>query len=100
MDQKMDKEIEAKVEELLKSYDKRKLSLEEMDKVSGGGGGLAAGVDGKGYDFDFVVTLGQSMAEGFGFDVAADTLCAMFGINPYEKNNCGGSFDVDTETAS
>ena len=36
----MDKEIEAKVEEFVKSYGRRELSMDEADKVSGGIDGL------------------------------------------------------------
>ena len=75
----------------------RELSMDEMDKVSGGGDGkgYAAAIDGKGYSEDFVLSMGRNMAETFGFDVAADTLIAMFGLHPHEKDKCGGSNDVE-----
>lgn len=92
----MDKEMMAKVEEFVKEYGKRELSMEELDKVSGGGDGkgYAVAVDGKGYREDFIVNLGRTMQQTYGFDVAADTLIAMFGLHPHEKDKCAESIDV------
>ena len=62
--------------------DIRELSLNEMDKVSGGTDVLVNGTvwsEGEVYD------LAMSMVDAFGYDVAAATFCEMTGLSPYES---------------
>ena len=74
--------------------DMRELSLEEMDKVSGGTDVLVNGTvwsEGEVYD------LAMSMVDAFGYDVAAATFCEMTGLDPYEikRTHKGGCSDKE-----
>ncbi|MBR2257267.1 MAG: hypothetical protein IJ899_08005 [Blautia sp.] len=92
----MDKEIKAKVEEFVKEYGRRELSMDEMDQVSGGGDGkgYAAAIDGKAYREDFILNMGRTMEQTFGFDVAADALCKMFGLDPVNEKRHSADIDA------
>ena len=79
----MDKEMMGKVNELLKANGKRELSLDEMDKVSGGVDGIY-GVDGHYYTEPEILAIGRTTAENLGYNVAAEVLCGMFMMDPSE----------------
>ena len=82
----MDKEIKAKVEEFVKEYGKRELSMEELDKVNGGWETLRA-VNGQYYTGAEIGDLAYSMVDAFGWDVAGESICIMFGVSPNEARN-------------
>ena len=74
--------------------DMRELSLDEMDKVSGGTDVLVNGTvwsEGEVYD------LAMAMVDSFGYDVAAATFCEMTGLDPYEskRTHKGGCSDKE-----
>ena len=79
----MDKDMMDKVNEAMKANDMRKLSLDELDKVSGGAGSIRS-VDGIWYDEAFVLDLGRNMTQQFGYQVAAQILCEKFGYSKTE----------------
>ena len=90
----MDKEMQAKVEEFVKSYGRRELSMEELEQVSGGTDVLVNGTvmsEGEVYD------LAMSVVDAFGYDVAADAFCTMTGLSPYEikRTRKGGCSDKE-----
>ena len=64
----------------------RELSLDEMDKVSGGWETLRA-VDGQYYTGPQIGKLAYSMVDAFGWDIAGETICKMFGVSPNEARN-------------
>ena len=82
----MDKEMQAKVEEFVKSYGKRKLSMDELDKVNGGWETLRA-VNGQYYTGAEIGDLAYSMVDAFGWDIAGESICKMFGVSPNEARN-------------
>ena len=90
----MDKEMMAKVNEVLKKSGRRELSMDEMDKVVGGTDVLVNGTvksEGEVYD------LAMSMVDAFGYDIAASTFCTMTGLDPYEikRTRKGGCSDKE-----
>ena len=71
----MNKEIKAKVEEFVKEYGKRELSLDEVDQVAGGGLKFQNYEINTEEDLDyFVYTIIAAIEENFGRDVTADIL--------------------------
>ena len=70
----MDKEMQAKVEEFVKSYGRRELSLDEMDKVSGGTGSNDDPYEPRiaGMTEREMGSLLQAIVDSFGIDVAVD----------------------------
>ena len=61
--------------------DMRELSLDEMDKVSGGTDVLVNGTvksEGEVYD------MAMALVDAWGYDIAADMFCKMTGLDPYE----------------
>ena len=64
----------------------RELSLDEMDKVSGGWESLRS-VDGQYYTGAQIGALAYSMVDAFGWDIAGETICKMFGVSPNEARN-------------
>ena len=74
------------------NMNKRELSLDEMDKVSGGVDGIT-GIDGHYYTEGEILTLGRATAQTFGYDVAADMLCELFMLSKTEikKRNRSGA---------
>ena len=79
----MKPEIKAKVDEFLKTRGIREVSMDEMDKVSGGVDGIY-GVDGHYYTEQEIVAIGRTTAENLGYNVAAEVLCGMFMMDPSE----------------
>ena len=84
----MDKEIMDKVNEMMKAHGKRELSLDEMDKVSGG---VDPEFEEKAYN------LGMAMVGSFPYDVAASAYCEIFGLSQREAIDFGkgGGSDKD-----
>ena len=84
----MDKEIMDKVNEMMKAHGKRELSLDEMDKVSGG---VDPEFEEKAYN------LGMAMVGSFPYDVAASVYCDIFGLSQREAIDFGkgGGSDKD-----
>ena len=85
----MDKEMQAKVEEFVKSYGKRELSMDELDKVNGGWETLRA-VNGQYYTGAQIGDLAYSMVDAFGWDVAGESICIFLGGSPNEARNIKG----------
>lgn len=84
----MDKEIMDKVNEMMKANGMRELSMDEMDKVSGG-------VD-PAYEAE-AYKLGMTLIEQFPYDIAASVYCEMVGISKREAitYNIGGNSDKE-----
>ena len=79
----MDKEMMAKVNEVLKANGRRELSLDEMDKVSGGNvGGIT--VNGIWTSEDEINEMWGQVVNAVGYDVAGDLFCDTYGIAKYE----------------
>ena len=60
----------------------RELSLDEMDKVSGG---VDIYCNGTTKSDDEVYDMAMAMVDAFGYDVASATFCKMTGLDPYES---------------
>ena len=84
----MDKEMLDKINEVLKANGTRELSLDEMDKVSGG-------VD-PAYEAE-AYKLGMTLIEQFPYDIAASVYCEIVGISQREAitYNIGGNSDKE-----
>ena len=67
----------------------RELSMDEMDKVSGGSVEGIVGIDGKFYAEDFIVSMAYNMTNEFGYDIAAGVICDMFGLSKNEIKRSG-----------
>ena len=74
----MDKEMKAKIDEILKDYGRRELSPDELDKVNGGKVEGMYGIDGNYYSEQDIVNLGRITAKNLGYNVAAEILCELF----------------------
>ena len=70
----MDKEMKAKIDEILKANGKRELSLDEMDQVSGGGN-FPSDYRLAGYTAAEAGGMLQLIYETLGIDAAADFAC-------------------------
>ena len=87
----MDKEMQAKVEEFVKSYGRRELSLDEMDKVSGGGYYIPQTDEEK----KQLAEMFYTMTDSFGFDVALEMFMKTTGYTTYSNGVKGGGTDRD-----
>ena len=74
----MDKEIKAKVDELMKDLGTRELSLDEMDRVSGGS--FPADYRINGYTAAEAGGMLQAVYDNFGLDVAEAYAIEVFGV--------------------
>ena len=77
----MDKEMKAKIDEVLKTNGKRELSLDEMDKVSGGTDIL---MNGNVVSEAEAYNVAMALFDQFGYDIAAEMFCTMTNIDKYE----------------
>ena len=80
----MDKEMQAKIDEILKDYGRRELSPDELDKVNGGKAEGIYGIDGNYYSEQDIVNLGRITAKNLGYNVAAEMLCELFMMSKTE----------------
>ena len=84
----MDKELMDKMNEALKANGKRELSLDDMDKVSGGVDGVTAS-NGKYFTKKELLEFARDLTQTVGYDVAGKMICEMFGLAPNEpKKQC------------
>ena len=74
----MDKEMQAKIDEILKANSRRELSLDEMDRVSGGS--IPADYRINGYTVAEAGGMLQAVYDNFGLDVAEAFAIEFFGI--------------------
>ena len=74
----MDKEMKAKIDEVLKTNGKRELSLDEMDRVSGGS--FPADYTVNGYTAAEAGGMLQAVYDNFGLDVAEKFAIEVFGV--------------------
>ncbi len=74
----MDKEMKAKIDELLKTNGKRELSLDEMDRVSGGS--FPADYRINGYTAAEAGGMLQAVYDNLGLDVAEAFAIEFFGV--------------------
>ena len=74
----MDKEMKAKIDEVLKTNGKRELSLDEMDRVSGGS--FPADYRINGYTAAEAGGMLQAVYDNFGLDVAEAFAIEVFGV--------------------
>ena len=83
----MDKEMQAKVEEFVKSYGRRELSMDEMDKVVGG-----YYIPQTDEERKQLIDLAYAMTDSFGFDVALEAFKKTTGYTTYSNGvKCGGT---------
>ena len=85
----MDKEMQAKVEEFVKSYGRRELSLGELDKVVGGYVPQTDEERGQ------LIELAYAMTDSYGFDVALEMFMQITGYETYRAGVKGGGTDRD-----
>ena len=90
----MDKELMDKMNEALKANGKRELSLDDMDKVSGGVDGVTAS-NGKYFTKKELLEFACDLTQTMGYDVAGRMICEMFGLAPNEPNMQCGSDSVE-----
>ena len=74
----MDSEMKAKVEEFLKTNGRRELSMDEMDRVSGGS--IPADYRINGYTVAEAGGMLQAVYDNFGLDVAEAFAIEVFGV--------------------
>ena len=74
----MDKEMKAKIDEILKANSRRELSLDEMDRVSGGS--FPADYRINGYTAAEAGGMLQAVYDNFGLDVAEAFAIEVFGV--------------------
>ena len=74
----MDKEMKAKVDEFLKTNGRRELSMDEMDRVSGGS--FPADYRVNGYTAAEAGGMLQAVYDNFGLDVAEAFAIEVFGV--------------------
>ena len=85
----MDKEMMAKVNEILKANGRRELSLDELDKVVGG-----YYVPNTDEEREQLAEMFYAMTDSFGFDVALDMFMETTGYTTYRHNlSCGTDRD-------
>ena len=96
----MDKEIKAKVDELMKNLATRELSLDEMDKVSGGAGECFQATRIKTEDdlVYYVYTFLGSMEKAYGKDVVSSYIKQDFPsynvLKDYESYGLDGLYNT------
>ena len=81
----MDKEMLAKVNEVLKANGKRELSMDEMDKVVGG---YVPKTD---EDKKQLAEMFYAMTDSYGFDIALDMFMKTTGYDTYRDGVSGGT---------
>ena len=86
----MDKEMQAKVEEFVKSYGKRELSMDELDKVVGG-----YYVPNTDEERKQLIDYAYALTDAFGFDVALEMFMKTTGYTTYSNGVKGGGTDRD-----
>lgn len=74
----MDKEMQAKIDEILKANSRRELSLDEMDRVSGGS--IPADYRINGYTAAEAGGMLQAVYDSLGLDVAEAFAIEVFGV--------------------
>ena len=74
----MDKEMKAKIDEVLKTNGRRELSMDEMDRVSGGS--FPADYRINGYTAAEAGGMLQAVLDNFGLDVAEKYAIEVFGV--------------------
>ena len=74
----MDKEMKAKVDEILKTNGRRELSMDEMDRVSGGS--FPADYRVNGYTAEEAGGMLQAVYDNLGLDVAEKFAIEVFGV--------------------
>ena len=82
----MDKEMQAKVEEFVKSYGRRELSMDEMDKVVGG-----IFIPQTDEEKKQLIDYAYALTDAFGFDVALDMFMKTTGYGTYRFGVSGGT---------
>ena len=82
----MDKEMQAKVEEFVKSYGRRELSMDELDKVVGG-----YYVPQTDEEKKQLIELAYALTDSFGFDVALEMFMKTTGYDTYRDGVSGGT---------
>ena len=82
----MDKEMQAKVEEFVKSYGRRELSMDEMDKVVGG-----YYIPQTDEEKKQLIDLAYALTDSFGFDVALEMFMKTTGYDTYRDGVSGGT---------
>ena len=83
----MDNEMMKKVNDTLKANGRRELSMEEMDKVSGGGYYVPNTDEEK----KWLIDLAYAMTDSFGFDVALEMFMKTTGDDKYRDGVSGGT---------
>ena len=82
----MDKEMQAKVEEFVKSYGRRELSLDDLDKVVGG-----YYIPQTDEEKKQLIDLAYALTDSFGFDVALEMFMKTTGYDTYRYGVSGGT---------
>ena len=77
----MDKDMKAKVDEIMKDLGTRELSMDEMDKVSGGTDIL---INGNLLSEAEAYNIAMALVDQFAYDVAAEMFCKMTKISTNE----------------
>ena len=86
----MDKEMMAKVNEVLKANGKRELSMDELDKVVGG-----YYVPNTDEERKQLIELAYALTDSYGFDIALDVFMETTGYVTYRNGVKGGGTDRD-----
>ena len=86
----MDKEMKAKIDDILKTNGKRELSLDDLDKVVGG-----YYVPNTDEEKKQLIDLAYALTDSFGFDVALDVFMETTGYVTYRDGVKGGGTDRD-----
>ena len=81
----MDKEMKAKIDEVLKTNGMRELSMDEMDRVSGGS--FPADYRINGYTVAEAGGMLQAVYDNFGLDVAEAYAIEVFGVKTNDWRN-------------
>ena len=81
----MDKEMKAKIDEILKTNGKRELGMDEMDRVSGGS--FPADYRINGYTAAEAGGMLQAVYDNFGLDVAEAYAIEVFGVKTNDWRN-------------
>ena len=82
----MDKEMKAKIDEILKTNGKRELSLDDLDKVVGG-----YYVPNTDEEKKQLIDLAYALTDSFGFDVALEMFMKTTGYDTYRDGVSGGT---------
>lgn len=91
----MDKEMKAKVDEFLKTNGTRELSLDEMNKISGGADAHGVTIGGQYFSEGEINDMFIGMTKAFGFDVAFAAFCDFTGFSVGENPLVGSYSDCE-----